>query len=64
MWRQGSHHATLEIDLENRTGYYHASDTASEGWSEQDYNLESQEDIDSFIWKLTAIANLFRYDIL
>ena len=57
MWRQGNHHATLEIDLENRTGYYHASDTASENWSEQDYNLESQEDIDNFIEKLFATAN-------
>ena len=57
MWRQGSHHATLEIDLENHTGYYHTSDTASEGCSEQDYNLESQEDIGNFIEKLSAIAN-------
>ena len=57
MWRQGSHHATLEIDLENRTGYYHASDTASEDWSKQDYNLESQEDIRNFIEKSSATAN-------
>ena len=57
MWRQGNHHATLEIDLENRSGYYHASDTASEDWSEQDFNLESQEDTDNFIGKLFSIEN-------
>ena len=57
MWRQGNHHATLEIDLENRTGYYHASDTASEGWSEQDYNLESDSDLGDLIHRLSAIAS-------
>lgn len=57
MWRQGSNHATLEIDLENRTGYYHTSDTASKGWSEQDFKLESEEDIDNFIEKLSSMAS-------
>ena len=57
MWRHGSHHATLEIDLENRTGYYHASDTASQGWSEQDYNLESDSDLGDLIDRLSAIAS-------
>ena len=57
MWRQGNHHATLEIDLENRTGYYHASDTASEGWLEQDYNLESDSDLGDLIHRLSAIAS-------
>ena len=57
MWRQGSHHATLEIDLENRTGYYHASNTASEDWSEQDYNLESNSDLGDLIDRLSAIAS-------
>lgn len=57
MWRQGSHHATLEIDLENRTGYYHASDTASEDWSEQDCNLESDSDLGDLIDRLSAIAS-------
>lgn len=56
MWRHGNHHATLEIDLENHTGYYHASDTASEDWSEQDLILESQEDIGNFMEKLSSIA--------
>ena len=57
MWRQGNHHATLEIDLENRTGYYHASDTASESWSEQDFNLESDSDLGDLIDRLSAIAS-------
>ena len=56
MWRQGSHHATLEIDLENLTGYYHASDTASNGWSEQDYNLEPNSDLGDLIDRLSTIA--------
>ena len=57
MWRQDSHHATLEIDLENRTGYYHAFDTASEDWSEQDYDLESDSDLDDLIDRISAIAS-------
>ena len=57
MWRQGNYHTTMGIDLENRSGYYHLSDLASEDWSEKDYNLESQEDIDNFIEKLSATAN-------
>ena len=57
MWRQGNHHATLEIDLENRSGYYHASDTASEDWSEKDYNLESDSDLGDLIHRLSAIAS-------
>ena len=57
MWRQGSHHATLEIDLENRSGYYHVSNTASEDWSERDYNLESDSDLGDLIDRLSAIAS-------
>ena len=57
MWRQGNHHATLEIAPENRTGYYHASNTASEDWSEQDYNLESDSDLGDLIHRLSAIAS-------
>lgn len=57
MWRQGNHHTTLEIDLENRSGYYHLSDPASEDWSEQDYNLESDSDLDDLIRRLSAIAS-------
>ena len=57
MWRQGSHHATLEIDLENLTGYYHTFDTASKGRSEQDFKLESEEDIDNFIEKLPSMSS-------
>lgn len=57
MWRHGNDHATLEIDLESRTGYYHLSDTASEGWSEQDYNLESDSDLGDLIDRLSAIAS-------
>lgn len=57
MWRHGNHHATLEIDLENRTGYYHLSDAASEDWSEQDYNLESESHLGELINRLSAIAS-------
>ena len=57
MWRQGNHHATLEIDLENSSSYYHASNTASEDWSEKDYNLESDSDLGDLIDRLSAIAS-------
>ncbi len=54
MWRHGNHHATLEIDLENRTGYYHVLDSTSEDWSESDYNLESKDDLGELISKLST----------